>query len=94
MLTFLAKLHIRMATAACLPSASPTCMPKIAASRAIAPSGVPLGEGGIDWKGQIRALAEDGYKGWISLETHWGGPGGDKHAASVICGQNLQAFTA
>jgi L-ribulose-5-phosphate 3-epimerase len=33
-----------------------------------------LGEGGIDWKGQIRALADDGYKGWISLETHWQGP--------------------
>lgn len=54
----------------------------------------PLGEGGIDWKGQIHALAEDGYKGWISLETHWGGPGGDRHAASVICGKNLQALTA
>jgi sugar phosphate isomerase/epimerase len=49
-----------------------------------------LGEGGIDWKGQIRALAEDGYKGWISLETHWAGPGGDKHEASVICGRNLK----
>ena len=53
-----------------------------------------LGEGSVDWKGQIRALAMDGYQGWISLETHWPGPGGDKHAASVICGQNLQAFTA
>ncbi len=51
-----------------------------------------LGEGGIDWKGQIRALAEDGYKGWISLETHWTGPGGDKHEASVICGRNLKAL--
>src|ERR1019366_4192209 len=51
-----------------------------------------LGEGGIDWKGQIRALAEDGYKGWISLETHWTGPGGDKHEASVICGRNLMAL--
>jgi sugar phosphate isomerase/epimerase len=53
-----------------------------------------LGEGAIDWKGQIRALAEDGYKGWISLETHWGGPGGDKHEASVICGRNLRALVA
>ena len=51
-----------------------------------------LGEGGIDWKGQIRALAEDGYKGWISLETHWAGPRGDKHEASVICGRNLKAL--
>src|ERR1022692_4421301 len=51
-----------------------------------------LGEGGIDWKDQIRALAADGYKGWISLETHWTGPGGDKHEASVICGRNLMAL--
>jgi sugar phosphate isomerase/epimerase len=52
-----------------------------------------LGEGGIDWKGQIRALAADGYKGWISLETHWTGPRGDKHEASVICGRNLRIMT-
>ena len=52
----------------------------------------PLGECGIDWKGQIAALAADGYKGYISLETHWPGPGGDKHAASMICGRNLKAL--
>lgn len=53
-----------------------------------------LGECGIDWKGQIEALASDGYKGYISLETHWAGPGGDKHAGSVICGRNLKALVA
>jgi len=52
----------------------------------------PLGECGIDWKGQIAALATDGYQGYISLETHWGGPGGDKHQASMICGRNLKAL--
>jgi sugar phosphate isomerase/epimerase len=26
--------------------------------------------GQIDWAGQIRALAEDGYRGYISIETH------------------------
>jgi sugar phosphate isomerase/epimerase len=52
-----------------------------------------VGEGAIDWKGQIRALADDGYKGWISLETHWAGPRGDKHEASVICGRNLRIMT-
>jgi sugar phosphate isomerase/epimerase len=51
-----------------------------------------LGEGGIDWKGQIGALEKDGYKGWISLETHWQGPRGDKLEASVICGRNLKAL--
>ena len=49
-----------------------------------------LGEGGIDWKGQIASLMRDGYKGYISLETHWPGPGGDKHLASMICGKNLR----
>ena len=52
----------------------------------------PLGECGIDWRGQIRALVSDGYEGYISLETHWPGPGGDKHAGSVICGRNLKAL--
>jgi L-ribulose-5-phosphate 3-epimerase len=49
-----------------------------------------LGEGGVDWRGQIRTLADDGYRGWISLETHWQGPSGDKHEASIICGRNLK----
>ena len=48
-----------------------------------------LGEGAIDWRGQICALAADGYRGYISLETHWPGPNGDKHLGSMICGRNL-----
>jgi L-ribulose-5-phosphate 3-epimerase len=52
----------------------------------------PLGECDIDWRGQIRALAADGYQGWISLETHWPGPGGDKFQGSIICGRNLMAL--
>src|ERR1035438_660043 len=51
-----------------------------------------LGEGIVDWRGQIDALVRDGYPGWISLETHWPGPGGDKHEASMICGRNLIAL--
>ena len=54
------------------------------------PTWGPLGEMGIDWKGQLRALVRDGYRGWISLETHWAGPGGDKLQASLICGRNLR----
>jgi sugar phosphate isomerase/epimerase len=27
-------------------------------------------EGQIDWSGQIKALAQDGYQGYISVETH------------------------
>jgi L-ribulose-5-phosphate 3-epimerase len=33
----------------------------------------PLGDGDIDWQGQIDALAEDGYNGFINLETYWPG---------------------
>jgi L-ribulose-5-phosphate 3-epimerase len=54
----------------------------------------PLGEGSVNWKAQMKALARDGYRGWISLETHWAGPGGDKHEASMICGRNLKSLVA
>jgi L-ribulose-5-phosphate 3-epimerase len=33
----------------------------------------PLGGGDIDWQGQIDALAEDHYDGFIDLETYWPG---------------------
>ncbi len=48
-----------------------------------------IGDGVVGWRGQVDALVRDGYKGWISLETHWPGPGGDKHEASMICGRKL-----
>jgi L-ribulose-5-phosphate 3-epimerase len=54
----------------------------------------PLGTRAIGWKGQIAALLADGYKGYISLETHWPGPGGDKLMASTICGWNLRGLAA
>jgi sugar phosphate isomerase/epimerase len=50
----------------------------------------PLGEMDVDWSGQLAALRRDGYSGWISLETHWSGPGGDKLEASIICARKLQ----
>lgn len=52
----------------------------------------PLGTQAIDWKGQIAALQRDGYRGFISLETHWPGPGGNKFEGSVICGWNLRGL--
>ncbi|MDZ4799148.1 MAG: sugar phosphate isomerase/epimerase family protein [Bryobacteraceae bacterium] len=55
----------------------------------------PLGTRSVDWKGQIAALIADGYTGWLSLETHWPGPGGnDKMAASTICGWNLRGLAS
>lgn len=58
------------------------------------PSWVELGTGAVPWPEQIDALARDGYKGWISLETHWEGPAGDKRAASAICARNLKRLVA
>jgi L-ribulose-5-phosphate 3-epimerase len=57
------------------------------------PQWCALGQGGVDWEGQIRALAAGKYRGWISLETHWQGPHGDKLEASLICGRNLITMT-
>jgi len=54
----------------------------------------PLGTRAIDWKGQIAALLRDGYAGYLSLETHWPGPGGDKLEASRICGWNLRGLAS
>lgn len=54
----------------------------------------PLGTRALDWKGQIAALLADGYKGYLSLETHWPGPGGNKLEGSVICGWNLRGLAS
>ena len=35
----------------------------------------PVGEGVVDWAGQLRALKRDGYHYAVSLETHWRGAG-------------------
>jgi sugar phosphate isomerase/epimerase len=53
-----------------------------------------VGDGVVGWREQIDALVRDGYKGWISLETHWPGPGGNKHEASMICGRALKDLVA
>jgi sugar phosphate isomerase/epimerase len=54
----------------------------------------PLGTRHVLWKEQIAALQRDGYKGYISLETHWTGPNGNKLEASRICGWNLKGLAA
>jgi sugar phosphate isomerase/epimerase len=54
----------------------------------------PLGTRHVDWKGQIAALLRDGYRGAVSLETHWQGPAGNKFEASIICGWNLRGLLA
>lgn len=54
----------------------------------------PVGTRHVDWKGQIQALLNDGYRGAVSLETHWPGPEGNKLMASTICGWNLRGLLA
>lgn len=54
----------------------------------------PLGTRSVRWKEQIAALLADGYKGYISLETHWPGPENNKLEASRICGWNLRGLAA
>lgn len=54
----------------------------------------PVGTRHVDWKGQIQALLNDGYRGAVHLETHWSGPNGDKMLASTICGWNLRGLLA
>lgn len=53
-------------------------------ARAIAPDPTfaVMGEGAIDYTGQFRALAEAGYDGALSLETHVGTTSDEKEAAS------------
>ncbi len=55
------------------------------------PIGGPLGTRSVPWK-EIAALLADEYGGFISLETHWLGPGGNKLEASRICGWNLKVW--
>lgn len=54
----------------------------------------PVGTRAVDWKGQLAALKADGYPGYISLETHWPGPGNNKYEASWICGWNLRGLAS
>jgi L-ribulose-5-phosphate 3-epimerase len=54
----------------------------------------PLGTRHVPWKQQMKALLDDGYAGFVSLETHWAGPDGNKLEASRICGWNLRGLAA
>jgi sugar phosphate isomerase/epimerase len=54
----------------------------------------PLGEMRLEWKGIVGALVRDGYKGAISLETHWRGANNNRLEASTICGRNLRSLVS
>ena len=69
---------------------------------------VPVGDGIIDWQGQLQAFVDEGYEGHLTLETHWrpslkideailNRPAGQAFSeageeASRICTQNLLAM--
>lgn len=53
---------------------------------------VPVGEGQIDYYGQLKALKLDGYRGWYSLETHYAPNGGSKEDGTRICLRALIAM--
>jgi len=59
----------------------------------IVPAWTVVGEGEINWAGQLQALRRDGYTGWISLETHYNGHG-TKEASSRACLESLQKLLA
>jgi sugar phosphate isomerase/epimerase len=50
-----------------------------------------VGEGSINWPGQLNALKTDGYQGFLSLETHYGG-GGDPETSSRQCLVGLKSL--
>ena len=61
---------------------------------AVGPDGKPgwtvVGEGQIDFQGQLAALAADGFDGVLSLETHFKQPGGTAEEASRACLVGMQ----
>jgi sugar phosphate isomerase/epimerase len=73
------------------------------------PHVVCVGEGVVDWRGQLRTLLSKDYQGYVSLETHWrpqalteeqmNQPGGEAFSesgeyASDLCMQNLVQLLA
>jgi len=55
---------------------------------------VPLGQGRIDYRGQFRALARDGYRGSVVLEPHYAPPGVDPLDATHTCVEAARAELA
>lgn len=49
----------------------------------------PVGQGSVDWVGQLAALKKDGYHYAVSLETHWRGAG-TPEASTRISMQGLK----
>jgi sugar phosphate isomerase/epimerase len=50
---------------------------------------VPVGQGAIDYRGQFKALRNDGYNGTMSIETSYVRPDKDKFEATRECLEGL-----
>lgn len=55
---------------------------------------VPLGQGRIDYVGQLRALRRDGYRGSLVLEPHYAPPGMDPAEAARACVEAARSVLA
>jgi L-ribulose-5-phosphate 3-epimerase len=53
-----------------------------------------VGGGLVDWRGELRRLAADGYDGLLSLETHYSLPDGGQVAATREAAASLRAVAA
>jgi sugar phosphate isomerase/epimerase len=53
---------------------------------------VPMGEGGIDYVGQLNALNRDGYEGVLSIETHYRPESGSPEEGSAESLQGLRTL--
>ncbi len=64
----------------------------------LAPEWTVVGRGAIDYAGQLAALTQSGYAGWLSLETHYGGHSApdmsSKEASSRACLDGLLKLLA
>lgn len=58
------------------------------------PTFVPLGEGDVDYDGQLRALAQSGYAGSVVLEPHYQPSHLAKHDAAKACVEAARAALA
>ena len=54
----------------------------------------PIGAGNVDYPGQMKALADDGYDGVVSLETHYKPEHGTAEQGSRESFAGLQAILA
>ena len=53
-------------------------------------SWAPMGKGDLDYVGQFKALMRDGYKGIVSLETHWRNAKGNAEESTRVSMQGLK----